>query len=896
MSDHLRPENPSGIDALLDDALEQMARVEPSADQADDAAARVWQRLTAADAGTAAEAAEIQSIDGCDDYQALIPAYLGDSLPQARRILVEDHTRECVPCRRALKAAREGRPMQPAAQAVDLTPTPRTYSFTRWAIAAALVAGIGVSQFLIREMLPFGANQSATVHSADGELFRVATAAHMPLTVDDTLLEGQSVRTSRDGGAVLRLEDGSLVELSARSQVSIDESRRGTTIQLERGNVIVQAAKQRDRHLYVATDDCLVSVTGTIFSVNHGTKGSRVSVIEGEVKVNFSDHEEVLTPGDQVATQAHLNFIPLDEEIAWSRDLDTYLQMLEDADALKREIRETVPFPELRYSSRILDLVPEDTVFYSALPNLGTTVSETHRVVQEHLAKNPALADWWQTDAGNELEPMIGDLIDRFAEVGEYLGDEMVVSGTLPLDDDFEGPMLMAEVRDAAALRDFIERQINDASSHVGHGFDGGLVWVDDPLHPTQGDEDHLFVWLDEGLMVASLDAEAIRTVASVVLEGTANPFTETDFYDDIAALYETGTEIIVAIALDEVVEMVSLDEQLDGDEVLAYSRLGVDQVRHLLVEQKRVDSKTHYAVSLSFSGKRQGVASWLATPAPMGSLDFVSPEAKLVASVVFEDPIEMFDDLYTASGEDEGFTQFLQLFREEHGINLRDDLFGALGGELTLALDGPLLPQPAWKAILEVYDPARLQFAIERGVAEANQQMAEEGGGEITLSSREVSGRTFYQLSAVEQDIHYTFVEGYWVVAPTHALLDRAVRFYGSGYSIVDAASFTRLLPNDGRNNFSAILYQDLSSLLQSVAERLADGQVSEEQQQSLDALKASRQPTLAFAYGDEDRITLAAASEGDVLSTVVMRLLGFKDPGSWEQLLQDGLADVDF
>ena len=49
------------------------------------------------------------AIEGCADFQSLIPAYLGGKLSAARSLLLVDHTHECIPCRRALKQAREAR-------------------------------------------------------------------------------------------------------------------------------------------------------------------------------------------------------------------------------------------------------------------------------------------------------------------------------------------------------------------------------------------------------------------------------------------------------------------------------------------------------------------------------------------------------------------------------------------------------------------------------------------------------------------------------------------------------------------------------------------------------------------------------------------------------------------
>ena len=141
-------------------------------------------------------------------------------------------------------------------------------------VVLAVVVGVGEGE--LEALL-------AAVHDVDGQLYRVARSAQKPMIEGDTLREGEVVRTGREAGAVLRLEDGSLVEMRERSELAIEESRKGTTVRLERGSVIVQAAEQRQRHLFEATEDCLISVTGTIFSVDHGTKGSRVAVIEGEV-------------------------------------------------------------------------------------------------------------------------------------------------------------------------------------------------------------------------------------------------------------------------------------------------------------------------------------------------------------------------------------------------------------------------------------------------------------------------------------------------------------------------------------------------------------------------------------------------------------------------------------
>src|SRR6266542_812447 len=79
---------------------------------------RVWASLStevvnSAMTSAAMGAVPVDRIEGCADFQTLIPAYLGGKLSEARSLLLVDHTHECIPCRRAFKQAREARVVAP---------------------------------------------------------------------------------------------------------------------------------------------------------------------------------------------------------------------------------------------------------------------------------------------------------------------------------------------------------------------------------------------------------------------------------------------------------------------------------------------------------------------------------------------------------------------------------------------------------------------------------------------------------------------------------------------------------------------------------------------------------------------------------------------------------------
>src|ERR1700754_282270 len=95
-------------DELLDKITAEIRNEKIDSTAVSAAAGRVWARVSAAAGETEFQMPSVEHIEGCSDFQSLIPAYLAGKLSEARSLLLVDHTHECIPCRQALKNAREG--------------------------------------------------------------------------------------------------------------------------------------------------------------------------------------------------------------------------------------------------------------------------------------------------------------------------------------------------------------------------------------------------------------------------------------------------------------------------------------------------------------------------------------------------------------------------------------------------------------------------------------------------------------------------------------------------------------------------------------------------------------------------------------------------------------------
>jgi ferric-dicitrate binding protein FerR (iron transport regulator) len=195
-------------------------------------------------------------------------------------------------------------------------------------LAAAALSVVMVSFWIIR-VSRRPQNPEAILEV--GSLYRVAGDKTTSVDVGDGVSLYDTLRSSADAGSMLLLADGSSVEMLSESQLSLERASDGLSVHLTKGIVIVNAAKQGAGHLYVQTRDVIVSVVGTVFLVNAEEEGSRVAVIQGEVRVQQGGLEKTLRPGEQVSSNPVMDPMPVKEELASSRNAESHLALLEQS-------------------------------------------------------------------------------------------------------------------------------------------------------------------------------------------------------------------------------------------------------------------------------------------------------------------------------------------------------------------------------------------------------------------------------------------------------------------------------------------------------------------------------------------------------------------------------------
>jgi hypothetical protein len=195
---------------------------------------------------------------------------------------------------------------------------------------SGVAASAAAAVLLVALIMSRTGSGPVVAQNLDGTLLRSVAGKEQVIAAGEGFVWGHAVHTNERAGATFVLADGSRVEMRAGSELALEQTNDGVRIRLSKGSVIVNAAKQRTGHLSVQTKDVAVSVIGTVFLVNAEEEGSRVAVIEGEVRVQHGTADKKLRRGEQVATGLQAEAQPVKEEISWSRNLEAHLALLQE--------------------------------------------------------------------------------------------------------------------------------------------------------------------------------------------------------------------------------------------------------------------------------------------------------------------------------------------------------------------------------------------------------------------------------------------------------------------------------------------------------------------------------------------------------------------------------------
>lgn len=791
--------------------------------------------------------------DSIDDYIAAIPAYLAKRLNSQQTMLFEEESRQSIPLRRALNEARGMNNNQPE----SLGEAPKT-SKLRWFASVASLAAIAIVLFITLPDLPsFNQTRLAQVDQIDGDLYQLIDGRLQALTPGTWINGRQRIRSAGGSSALITLDDGSQIEVDERSELSMTRRSSGNRIDVSRGRILVAASPQGSGTLDVFTDEFMVSVTGTIFEVAHGAKGSRVAVIEGSVNVLLQGDTTSVEPGEIMDSRTKPNIESFArsfaDEISWSQDADLYIAMVQEITALQQDLAAVLD-TQPRYSTRLLDLVPENTALYVAVPNAPEKVAEVYQVIRARLQGNDLFGDAWAEFEMDSQAQYLDEVMSWLGQIGSTLGDETVFVLSQNSETDLV-PIVLSEV-DAQAFRAAFDDQVQrlaDVLAAEGVETDFEVVLIDNAADamPNQ-----LSILLIDDLLVASIGADTLQDMQAIMETGSS-AFVDTQLHQLLQTSYDQGTELVGAADIPLLFSSPGSSAELDEE----FMQAGLHNAEYLIAQHQQLNGNTTITADVFFSGDREGAMAWLGNPGSMGSLEFFSTDTTFAAAMLIKEPlaiVEEFDAIELPEGVD-----------AQAELELFYNVIGTLGGEFAFGLDGPALPTPAWKAVVEAYDETVLQDSIEWSVARYNEYAAAEGlDSSIELTFNEVAGYSGYlvqldadfQINGGDRDIdfgfesasfHYAYVDGYLVAGPNQALNNRAIGFYESGSGLQTDAEFRELLSRDGYLDFSAVFFNRLGELFNDVMQSLPSD-LSEEQQAvvaSLDTdIRASMTSLLAL------------------------------------------------
>jgi hypothetical protein len=540
-------------------------------------------------------------------------------------------------------------------------------------------------------------------------------------------------------------------------------------------------------------------------------------------------------------------------DAALQQYLSKHPGLVEELGRLFEKWRE-IEGPAPRTQSSLLPLLPESTIAYAGLPNYGDVLHQAITIFHQELQESAVLREWWQSPEIAQAAPIAEMVLDKLYQLCLFMGDELVVAGAMEGKDP--RLLILADIR-KPGLKDFLKQTLGPMT-----GKPSSPVFIMDPnelatvVPPPSGQK--FLVLVRPDFVVISVDLAALRNF-SAALDRGARGFASTSFGKRLTHSYEGGVTAVEGV---DIQTLLALFPPGTDQAKRTLQVTGFGETKYLVWEHKKVAGEKVSLSELSFTGPRHGVASWLAAPAPIGGLEFVSPKAVAALGLQLKNPTQIFDELRQLAliSDPKAFAP-LEQKEKEWKVSLKDDLLSRLTGEVTLELDDFTQDSVGGKAILRASDPAHLQQALAALLAAMHYtvEKSEDGG---------VADYTF-QIPAAKRsyEVSYAFADGYWIVASSREKVREAVRDHHSGESLGKSKKFLAGLPPGASPNASAAFYEN-----QVAMSAMSLRQVSPDLAKSLAQFGDQLTPTVAYAYGEPTAIRGASTSSIGAVSYVLI------------------------
>ena len=541
------------------------------------------------------------------------------------------------------------------------------------------------------------------------------------------------------------------------------------------------------------------------------------------------------------------------DDFAWLEEALKDPDLMNAVNHLTQRLAKEVQYPVSRTQSNLLARLPQSTALYGAVPNFGPQIHQAVQIFHEELQTSAPLRSFFEKNKLLDGEAKFEDGVQMFFDFSEYLGDEFVVIGEVNGKEPSFAVVASIKKPGVKAFLENMDRHLSGTTnSHLQ------ILEPQQLASATDSGKTEPVVLVRPDVMVLGFKLASLRDLNAQLDQGGAT-FASSGLGKRLAKSYEAGTTTIFGADLQKFFTLIP-NTQMQASMML--DKTGFGDAQYAIMDSNMQGKSSTSNMELLFSGPRHGVASWLASPAALGSLDFVPAKSSLAEVFRLKNPAQMLDDIIEIAGP-QAFAMLPQM-EAKMNINLKQDLLSKLTGEIGLQFDvSPLAAAasggknnatPNFTVLVGVSDPTGLQQTIKRLLAQAPMQSGERQTDNITLNTLTIPGA-----GGNTQEVNYFILDGYLVVATSREGAESALRAHRDGSSMAKSGK----LGKAGAPVASSVIYQNVGSFLSMMGAQ-APPEIRQLLSKSLDTSESVA--NVFYAYADENRIR---ATTNSVAST---------------------------